>query len=188
MFDSVSLELNSSESIFVAVGYVLADNTGLYSFIFWGASGWMYPVSIGVAFLSLQLGGESVTFIIRWYDESLQIAWILSIRCFSFSSYFRHASESESVGDFIELLLWLETVSISSSSNEMICFLFEAVVLVSAEVFMSIFAPTTGTAMIISFGFCMHFVSAGERIFNSGLSTVTANRIVPKPFGTSSFC
>lgn len=34
MFDSVSLELNSSESIFVAVGYVLADNTGLYSFIF----------------------------------------------------------------------------------------------------------------------------------------------------------
>lgn len=189
MFDSNSLGSSSSESNFIdeyVVRYASADNAGLHSFIFWGASGWMYSVSIDVAFWSPQLGGGSVRFIIRWYDESLQIAWILSIRCFSFTSYFRHALDSEMVGDFMELLLWLETDSISSSSNEMICFLFEPVVLVSAEVFMSFFAPTTGTAMIISFGFCKHFVSAGEMIFNSGLSTVTANRIVPKPFGTSS--
>lgn len=163
--------------------YVFADNTGLYSFIFVGDSGSMHSVSIGVALYSLCWCG-SVKCMIRWYDESLQIAWMLSIRCFSFSSCLRHASESEMVGDFMELLLWLDTVSSSSSSNEMTCFRRGAINLDdSLGDFVSPPAPITGTAIIISFGFCKHFVSTEVTIFSSGLSTVTANRIDPKPIG-----
>lgn len=74
------------------------------------------------------------------------------MRCFSFSSYFKHASDNETVGDLIELLLWLEIDSCSSSSNDMICFRFEPDDLGSIGD-LSPPAPTTGTAMIISFGF-----------------------------------
>lgn len=46
------------------VGYVVADNTEPYSFIFVGDSGSMHSVSMGVALLSLH-GGGSVKFIRR---------------------------------------------------------------------------------------------------------------------------
>lgn len=176
----VDVDMCESFNSFVSIydEYVGVDNTGVKIRIFVGDSGSInstYSDSI-VASISLSM---QCAVRIRSYDESLQIAWILSMRCFSFSPYFRQASDNETIGDLIELLLWLDVDSISSSSNDMIGFRLLAVDF--GDNFASLHWPTTGTAMIISFCFCNCFISTGATTFNSELSTVTANRIDPKP-------